>query len=116
MRDVCRIPKREGCDSLETQSLNQDPLENTFVVIRLHCSSNNNATVRKFVDALKTSITKGLVAMQTVRVMRLSFWIIYIPFSRNLVHLHSIYSQVTVGTPFMMVLVALMLQDRRSGK
>ena len=45
---------------LETQSLNQDPLENTFGVIRLHCGSNNNKTVGQFVDALKTSIINGL--------------------------------------------------------
>ena len=46
---------------LETRSLNQDPLENTFGVIRLHCGSNNNPTVGQFVDALKTSIINGLV-------------------------------------------------------
>ena len=35
--------------------------------------------------------------MQTVRVITLSFWIIYIPCSRNLVLLDQIHSQVTVG-------------------
>ena len=43
-----------------TQSLNQDPLENTFGVIHLHCGSNNNPTVGQYVDALKTSIISGL--------------------------------------------------------
>jgi hypothetical protein len=42
------------------KSLNQDPLENTFGVIRLHCGSNNNPTVGQFVHALKTSIINGL--------------------------------------------------------
>ena len=49
-----------GFDYLETWSLNQDPLENTFGVIHLHCGSNNNPTVGQFVDALKTSIINGL--------------------------------------------------------
>jgi hypothetical protein len=49
-----------GFDCLETQSLNQDPLENTFGVINLHCGSNNNPTVGQFFDALKTSIISGL--------------------------------------------------------
>ena len=45
-----------GFDYLEARNLNQDPLENTLGVIRLHCGSNNNPTVGQFVDALKTSI------------------------------------------------------------
>jgi hypothetical protein len=52
--------KRAGFDCLETQSLNKDPLENTFGVIRLHFGSNNNLTVGQFVDALKTRIINGL--------------------------------------------------------
>ena len=40
--------------------MNQDPLENTFGVIRLHFDSNNNPNVGQFVDALKTSIINGL--------------------------------------------------------
>jgi hypothetical protein len=40
--------------------LNQDPLENTFGAIRLHCGSNNNPTVGQFVDALKSSVINGL--------------------------------------------------------
>ena len=40
---------------LETRNLNQDTLENTFGVIRLHCGSNN-PTVGQFVHALKTRI------------------------------------------------------------
>ena len=55
-----RTLKSAGFDHLETQSLNQDSLENTFGVIRLHCGSNNNPTVGQFVDALKTSIINGL--------------------------------------------------------
>ena len=52
--------KGAGFDYLETRSLNQDPPENTFGVIRMHCGSNNNPTVGQFVDALKTSIINGL--------------------------------------------------------
>jgi len=52
--------KGAGFKYLETRNLNQDPLENTFGVIRLHCGSNNNPTVGQFVDALKTSIINGL--------------------------------------------------------
>jgi hypothetical protein len=54
--------------------------------------------------------------MQTVRVMALSFWIIYIPFSRDLVLLNQIHPQVMVGRPFMMVLLALTLKRRCSGR
>jgi hypothetical protein len=43
-----------------TQNLNQDTLENTFGVIRLNCGSDDNPTVGRFVDALKTSIINGL--------------------------------------------------------
>jgi len=42
------------------KSLSQDPLENTFGVIHLHCGSNNNPNVGQFIDALKTSIINGL--------------------------------------------------------
>jgi hypothetical protein len=52
--------KSVGFDYLETQSLNQDPLENTFGVIRLHSGSNNNPTLGQFVDALKDSIINDL--------------------------------------------------------
>ena len=52
--------KEAGFKCLETRNLNQDPLENTFGVIRLHRGSNNNPTVGQFVDALKTSIINGL--------------------------------------------------------
>jgi hypothetical protein len=52
--------KSAGFHYLETRSLNQDPLENTFGIIRLNCGSNNNPTVGQFADALKTSITNGL--------------------------------------------------------
>jgi hypothetical protein len=46
---------------LETRSLNQDPLENTFGVIRLHCGSNNNPIVGQFVEALNTRIINDFV-------------------------------------------------------
>lgn len=57
---VWRTLKAAGFAYLETRRLNQDPLENTFGAIRLHCGSNNNPTVGQFVDALKTSIINGL--------------------------------------------------------
>ena len=60
VQHVWRTLKNAGFDYLETQSLNQDPLENTFGITRLHCGSNNNPTVGQFVDALKTSIINGL--------------------------------------------------------
>ena len=56
-----RTLKRAGFYYLETQSQNQDPLENTFSVIHLHCGSNSNPNVGQFVDALKTSTIIGLV-------------------------------------------------------
>ena len=59
-KHVWRALKRTGFGYLETQSLNQDLLENTFGVIRLHCVSNNNPTVGQFVDVLKTSNISGL--------------------------------------------------------
>jgi hypothetical protein len=106
---VWRTLKNAGFNYLETRSLNQDPLENTFGVIRFHCGSNNNPTVGEFVDALKTISSTALrivCVMRTVRVMTLSFWIIYIPSSRNLVLHNPIHPQVTVRRPFMMVLAA----------
>ena len=48
--------KNAGFNYLETQSLNQDPLESTFGVIHLHCGSTNNPTVGHYVDALKSGI------------------------------------------------------------
>ena len=57
---VWRMLKEAGFRYLETRNLNQDPLENTFGVIQLHCCSENNPTVGRFVDALKTSIINGL--------------------------------------------------------
>jgi hypothetical protein len=57
---VWRTLKSASFDYLETQNLNQDPLENTLGVICLHCSSINNPTVGQFVDALQTSIINGL--------------------------------------------------------
>ena len=54
--------------------------------------------------------------MQTVRVMTLSFWTIYIPSPRNLVLLHQIHPQVMVGRLIIMVLVALILQSKCCGR
>jgi hypothetical protein len=51
VQHVWRRLKKAGFNYLETRSLNQDPLENIFGVIRLHCGANNNPTVGQFVDA-----------------------------------------------------------------
>jgi len=61
VQHVWRTLRSTGFHYLETRGLNQDPLENTFGVIRLHCGSNNNPTVGQFVNTLKTSINNGLV-------------------------------------------------------
>ena len=53
--------KRTDFDCLETQSLNQDPLDSTFGVLHLYCGSKNNPTVRHYVDDLKSGIINGLV-------------------------------------------------------
>ena len=60
VRHVWRMLKEAGFKYLETRNLNQDPLENTFGVICLHCGSNNNPNVGQFVDTLKTSIINDL--------------------------------------------------------
>jgi len=60
VQHVWRTLKSTRFDCLEIRNLNQDPLENTFGVICLHCGSNNNPAVGQFVDALKTSIINGL--------------------------------------------------------
>jgi hypothetical protein len=52
--------KKAGFKYIETRNFNQDPLENTFGVIRMHCGSNSNPTVGQFVEALKSSIINGL--------------------------------------------------------
>jgi hypothetical protein len=52
--------KNAGFKHLETRNLNQDPPENTFGVIHLHCGLNNNPTVGQFVDAQKIGIINGL--------------------------------------------------------
>jgi len=57
---MCRMLKEIGFKYLETGSLNQDRLGNTYDVINLHSGSNNNQTVGQFVDALKTCIINGL--------------------------------------------------------
>ena len=47
----------------ETRNLNEDALENTFYPIHLCCGSNDNLSVGKFVDDLKTVIINGLAYM-----------------------------------------------------
>jgi hypothetical protein len=51
---VWRMLKEAGFKYLETRNLNQDPLENTFGAIRLHCGSNSNPSAGQFVGALKS--------------------------------------------------------------
>ena len=92
--------------NLETQNLNQDVLENTFVAIHLHCGSNNSPSVGKFVDALKTVIISGLAFRGLLEpnceddgVMVPLFWTICIPFSSCPVFLHSVSRQVMTGRP-----------------
>jgi len=90
VQHVWKTLRSAGFEYLETRSLNVDPLENPFGVIRLHCGSNNKPTLRQFLDTLKTSIINGL-AYTGLRnancegVMTLSFWMIYIRCSKNLV-------------------------------
>ena len=52
VRHVWGRLKQAGFKYVETRNLNQDPLENTFGVIRLHCGWNNNPPVGQCVDAL----------------------------------------------------------------
>jgi hypothetical protein len=118
VQHVWRTLKSAGFHYLETRSLNQDPLENTSGVIRLHCGSNNNPTAGQFADALKASIING-IAYTGLRNASCEgddaeLLVIYIPSSRNLVLLDQIHPRVMVGRPFMMVLVALALQSRCS--
>jgi len=107
--------------TLETRSLNQDPHENTFGVICLHCGSNNNPTVGQFVDAMMTSIINGLAYTglrnancegdDTEHLDNLHFLLKESTASQpNPLTSHD----VTMGGPFMMVLVALALQSKCS--
>ena len=89
VQHVWRTLKRAGFDYLETRSLNQDPLENTFGVIHLRYGSNNNPNVGQFVRLVSSiALHIQVCIMQIVRVKTLSVGIIYIPSSRNLVLLH----------------------------
>jgi hypothetical protein len=56
---ACFEDAEKGRLHVETRN-DQDPLENTFGVIRLHCGSNSNQTVGQFINALKTIIINGL--------------------------------------------------------
>jgi len=60
VRHVWRMLKEAGFRYLETRNLSQDPLENTFGDILLHCGSNSNPTVGQFADALNTTIINDL--------------------------------------------------------
>ena len=53
--------KKASFEYIETQNTKQDPLENTFGVIHLHCGSDSNPTVGQLVNVLKISIINGLV-------------------------------------------------------
>jgi hypothetical protein len=114
---VWRTLKGAGFDYLETRCLNEDPLENTFGVICLHCGSNNNPTVGQFVDALKTSIINGLAytGLHDANCEGDDTELLdnYNASSRNLMLLHQIHPQFTVWTFFTMVLVAVILCSRR---
>jgi hypothetical protein len=52
--------KEAGCKWIHAQTLNQDPVENTFGAMRSYCGFNGNSTVGHSADALKTSIINGL--------------------------------------------------------
>ncbi|KAG8224518.1 hypothetical protein J437_LFUL004209 [Ladona fulva] len=45
-----------------TRSLNQDPLENLFNVVRQNCGCNHHPNAKMFMAALKTSIINGLLS------------------------------------------------------
>jgi hypothetical protein len=60
VQHVWRTVKVAGFKCLHNQNLNQDPLENTFGVIRIYCGCNSNPTVAQFVDAPKICIVNGL--------------------------------------------------------
>jgi hypothetical protein len=60
VQHVWRTVKEAGFTCLHIRNVNQDPLENTFGVIRSCCGCNSNPTVGQFVGALKTSIINGL--------------------------------------------------------
>ena len=112
VQHVWRMLKSAGLDYLETQSLNQDPLENTFGVIHLHCGSNNDPTAGQFVDALKTSIINGLAytGLHNANCEGDD--------TELLDNLHSSRPNPSKshGRPFMMDLVALTLQSKCSGR
>ena len=61
VRHVRSMLEKVGFKYPETRNLNQDPLENTFGVIRLHYGSNNNTIVGQSVDDLKTTVINVLV-------------------------------------------------------
>lgn len=50
-----------GFNFISLRSLNQDPVENLFCIIRQHGITNTNPTCHQFIAALKTSILNNLV-------------------------------------------------------
>jgi hypothetical protein len=79
---VWRILRKAELDYLETWRLNQDPLENTFDAICLHCGSNNNLTVSglAFRGVLGTNFEENNVSLLEN----------YIPYSRGMMLHHLI--------------------------
>ncbi|KAG8237433.1 hypothetical protein J437_LFUL016245 [Ladona fulva] len=59
--------KGAGFSYLEPRRLNQDPLENFFGSIRLHCGSARNPTVMQFASGFKTTLIKNVSANWTKR-------------------------------------------------
>ncbi|XP_046395228.1 uncharacterized protein LOC124162670 [Ischnura elegans] len=54
-----RVGSRYG--HMNTRSLNQDPIENLFNLVRQNCGCNRTPNASQFVSALKTAVINGLV-------------------------------------------------------
>lgn len=50
-----------GFNFLSLRSLNQDPVENLFCLVRQHGITNTNPTCHQFIAALKTSVLNNFV-------------------------------------------------------
>lgn len=50
-----------GFNFLSLRSLNQDPVENLFCLVRQHGITNTNSTCHQFIAALKTSVLNNFV-------------------------------------------------------
>jgi hypothetical protein len=103
-------------DHLETQRLNQDPIENICCAIHLCCISNDNPTVGEFVVALKTTLLipllLGVHITLTMKKKILVFWTTYIPYPGDLNLLHLTLSQVTLEEPLKMLIEVLVLLSK----